>query len=402
MAVAKIGELTYETLADAITAANSIEGDVTITLIADIEFNSKCSITKNLIIDGAYTLTRATSYVGNLFTVSSGVTLTLKDFTVDGNNNWVLDAVAYDEALYSGTRVTDVATFITLEDGAPVATADLIIVSGSVITDGVTICNNAGTAAGGIFTVNSGATLTTKDTVITHIYSSSNNVVASVTSGGTWTIETGTEISDCYAGGNGGISRCDGHLIMNGGTIENNKAVNANGTVFMFYGSSSYFETNDGIIRGNSGCIGKNNGRNAAIYMHSKSTMVMNGGVIEVNVGWGSGGIDAPYTDGRGSTVTIYDGAVINNVAVSGGNTGDIRGSTEIIIYGGTFTQNVSEWCAEDYAVVQFADGTWGVKTILFQAYAQVDGIIYKADMYTCMNGVIYKVKAIQSRLDIN
>lgn len=402
MSVAMIGSTVYDTLAEAITAANTMDDAVTIILTADTTFGSAFTISNDITLEGSYTITRDVSYTGKFITVNAGVIFTLKDVTIDGNNYWTFDRASYDEALYSVTRVTDVAAFTTLEEGAPVAAADIFIVNGSMIMNGATIRDNAGKSGSGVFTISAGASLTTVDSTITHIYSPSDNVVASVASGATWTINEGTVISNCHAGSNGGISRSDsGAIIMNGGVIEDNTAINANGTVFMFYGANSYFEMNGGIIRNNSGLYGANNGRNAAVYMHSKSTMVMNDGLIEINVGNRCGGIDAPYTtDSNGSTVTIYGGSVINNVSASGYDTADIRGETAIEIYGGTFTQDVNQWAADGFSVQLQGDGTYSCVSHEYMSYACADGVMRSSEILVCVDGVIKSIDNICQCID--
>ena len=342
MAVAKIGELAYDTLSAAITAANAMENGATITLTSDIEFNAALTISKNITLEGYHTITRASNYTKTFMTISSGVTFTLKNVTIDSNHDWSFDMDRYNEYADNGIRTSDSTIFVTVEEGAPKSSAYMFVVKGNmIIDDGVIIQNNYGT---GLFSVSSGGTLTTNNCTFTHIYGISNNTIASIGGGGIWIINDGTLIAGNHGSGNGGMCRSDGHIIMNGGVIEYNTAVNSNGTVFMFYGAGSYFEMNSGIIRGNKGVYGSSNGRCAAVYMHTKSTMVMNNGLIEVNTGNSCGGIDAPYTtSSNGSTVTINGGSVTNNYSVMNQDYIDIRGDVAVVITGGTFTQDVSQ-----------------------------------------------------------
>lgn len=138
-------------------------------------------------------------------------------------------------------------------------------------------------------------TLNLTNTTIANCATNGGGLIASIT--GTDAIvyiEDGTKLNDNYAGSNGGILKIynNSQVVMNGGEIKNNKAHNTNGIVSMTYGATSTFILNDGIIANNSGIPGKNNGRNAAFYVHSKSKFVMNGGTIEYNEGTSSGGID--------------------------------------------------------------------------------------------------------------
>lgn len=407
MAVAKIGDSTYDTLAEAVTAANAIDNGATIELISDIALGQKLTVTKNITIVGEYTINRTTSYVGTLFTVNSGKTLTLDGGLVfDCCNNWTIDMDRYNSALMTGERVSDVYVFLTPADGGVVATARVFSVAGTLNLNNVTIKNHYSTNQGLIATSN-GATINLNGCHITHCASAKGSGLIVDASGSSIrvNINDGTLIDANFAGNNHGLFKMYSGAVttMNGGTIQNTTGCNANGVVIGLYGTGSTFIMNGGVITNNSAAAGASNSRNASIYVHRNATLIMNDGLISYNTGYGSGGIDAPYTTaGSASTVTINGGSIVHNVSIAGQDYADIRGSTQITITGGTFTQDVSQWCADDFGAVLLPDGTWCVKTTLFQAYVCVDGAIYKADMYTCMNGIIYKVDGIQSRLDLN
>lgn len=407
MAVAKIGEVTYETLADAVSAANSAGGQTTIELISDIELAQNLTISGDVTIRGAYVINRIATYVKTLFTVKAGGTLTLDGgLVLDCGNEWSFDMDGFNAASSSGTRVTDSYAFLTSEDGGVIATAYVFSVTGTLNLNNVTIQNHYSTTQGLISTL-SGATINLN---AAHIYHCTNATSSGLVATASTTkiyiyVNEGTIIENNHVGNNHGLFRLysGSVLIMNGGIIRNTTGINSNGVVVGLYGAGSTFIMNDGVITNNIGIYGASNGRNASIYVHQKATMIMNGGSISYNTGYGSGGIDAPYTTAtNGSTVTINGGSVTHNYSVMSQDYIDIRGGTALTITGGTFTQDVSQWCTEDYAAVKLPDGTWGVKTTLFQAYACVDGVVYEADMYVCMNGIICKVDGIQSCLDLN
>lgn len=407
MAVAKIGEITYDTLASAVTAANAASGEAVIELISDIELAQNLTITGNVTISGAHIINRTTAYVKTLFTVKAGGVLTLDGgLVLDCGNEWTFDMDVYNEALASGTRVSDIYTILASEEGGVVATARVFTVAGTLNLNNCMIRNHYSTNQG-LITTSTGATVNLNGVHIAHCANATNSgcVVEASAANIHVNINDGTLIDGNHSGNNHGQFRIysGAVLTMNGGTIQNTTGCNANGVVVGLYGEGSTFIMNSGSIINNTGVIGANNGRNASIYVHRKATMIMNGGLISYNVGYGSGGIDAPYTTAtNGSTLTINGGSVICNVSVSGQEYQDIRGGEAVTITGGTFTQDVSAWCAEDFAAVQLADGTWGVKTTLFQAFACVDGVVHKADMYACVSGRIYKVSGIQTRLDLN
>ena len=398
MAVAMINDISYETLADAIMAANNSEDGATIVLTSDIEFDAALTISKNIVLEGNYTITRALSYSGTFLTVNNGATLTIKDVTIDGNNNWTFDKVSYDEALYSKTVISNASVFITSQENAPIANKDIFIVKGSMILNNTTIRNHMGISGSNVFDL-TGTIILNNGTIITHNAAPSDSTIVAMNGGSTFIINDGAEINDTYAGRNGGISRCNNStIIMNGGIITGTNSVNTSGTVFMMYGTGAYFEMNGGEISNNTGVAGSSNSRNAAIYLHSNGQMVMNGGVITGNVGITAGGIT--YRNDS-SVLTINNGYVGNNTAVEEGYDDDIQANSNAQISGGTFTQDVSQWCADGYAIIQLPDGTWNVKTTLFQIYTCINGIMHKCDMYVCINGTIKKIDQMQSNLII-
>lgn len=407
MSVAKIGDTNYETLASAITAANGMEGGAIIELLSDIDLTQNLTISKNITISGTYTINRTTAYVKTLFNIKSGATLTLDGgLILDCGNNWSFDIDGYNDASSSGMKIDDPYAFLTSQTNGVVATAYVFTVTGVLNLNKVTIQNHYSTNQG-LISTSSGATINLNGAHIHHCANAtSSGLIVTASANNIYTyINNDTIIENNHVGNNHGLFRMysGAVLTMNGGIIRNNTGINSNGVVIGLYGAGSTFIMNGGIITNNTGVYGKNNGRNASIYVHQKATLIMNDGVISYNTGYGSGGIDAPYTTANnGSTVTINGGSVTHNYSVMSKDYIDIRGDVAIAITGGTFTQDVSKWCANDFAAVLLPDGTWGVKTTLFQVYVCVDGQIYSADMYTCINNVIYKVKGIQSRIDLN
>ena len=409
MAVAKIGDTTYDTLSAAITAANATSGSVIIDLIDNIVLASNLTIQNNITIQGNYTMSRTTSYIGTLFTIKANKVLTLDGgIVLECGNNWTMDMEIYNNALYSAIQLSSYTDFFTPEDGGVSVTAPVFNTTGTLNLNNITIRNHFGVSQR-LVTANSGAKINLNGAQILHcaIGNNSGLVVDAANSTIQVTINEGTLIDDCFVGNNHGLFKMysGAKTTMNGGVISNIRGYNSNGVVIGLYGTGSTFTMNGGSITHVCGIMSASNGRNAPIYVHRNGVFIMNGGTIAYNMGTSCGGIDAPYTtDGYTSTVTINNGVVAyNQVTIpTYANNCDIRGNDKVYITGGTYTQDVSRWCTEDYAAVQLSDGTWGVKTTLFQAYACMDGIIYKADMYVCKNGVIYKVDGIQSRLVLN
>ena len=143
----KIGDLQFDTLAEAVEAANAMTGEepVVIELMEDVELGQKLEISRDITIEGGYTIYRSNTYLGTLMAVSAGATLTLDGLTIDGNNDWVFDEAGYRDAVASGQRVSnDAVNFTTYEEGAPIANAAMITIAGeaTVVMNGSAIQNS--------------------------------------------------------------------------------------------------------------------------------------------------------------------------------------------------------------------------------------------------------------------
>ncbi len=373
--VAAIGRSLYLSLTDAISAANAADSGAVITLLKDVTLGEKLTITGDVTMSGEYTITRADDYTGTLFAVEADATLTLDDgLTIDGGNEWTLNEENYNKALNREISDTVWSDFVAGEVNAPNATAAMFIVKGSVIAGDVTVQNNFSTkdsnsGDGGIFKVETNASLTMNGAQIKHIATGGANSVAHLASGAVWTINEGTVISDTFAGRNGGVCRNDsGSIVMNGGEIKDNRSWNTNGTVFMMYQGS--FEMNDGLICSNSGVSGSANGRCSAIYLHASGVFTMNGGSICHNTGISYGGVDTNKTT---SVLTVTGGYIGENISVLGNENKDVNMYANSYITGGTFTQDVTEFCAIGYEAKYIEElGVYGIEQYYAAEYKGV------------------------------
>lgn len=355
--VAEVNGKQFETLSEAVAAANAIEGGATVKLLKNVTLGEKLTISGNVTIEGEYTITRDDSYAGTLFEVPAGATLTLDGkLVIDGGNNWTLNKNVYDSNLANGVKGTKRADVLTAEANAPKTTAAMFVVNGTVNANKVTIQNsysdkdsNGGDST--IFKLTGTASLTMTGATIKHIATGGANAVVYMKENTSWIINEGTLIDDTFAGRNGGVSRIDGNarIVMNGGTISNSRGINVNGTVFMFCNKTT-FEMNGGTICGNSGLCGANNGRLAPVYLHDSSSMTMTGGNICHNTGYLFSGIDIATANAK---LTISDGNVYGNETISNKyNYDDVAPGGHTTITGGWYSQDVTEWCAEDYFCV--------------------------------------------------
>lgn len=319
----------YEDLATAIENAADNEETI-ITLLTDIEIDSEITILENkkIVIDGksSHTITRSkdengTWYTGRLFNIKVTGELTLKNIVIDEGNIWTFNQEAYDEALLNAKQVTDTYAFITSQEDAPDVKGWTINNSGTVTVINSVIKNHYSSSSVGLFYGPSGSKIILKDTTITHCASTGSGVIASITGAdSTINVEEGTIIDGNYAGGNGGIFKIyyGAVVTINGGIISNTTSLNTNGVVSMTYGVGSAFIMNGGTLSNNSGVYGKNNGRNAPIYVHSGSKFIMNGGIIEENFGLATGGIDVAGHANAG--IELNGGTIQNNETTSRNN----------------------------------------------------------------------------------
>jgi uncharacterized repeat protein (TIGR02543 family) len=301
---------------------------------------------------GATERTISLSSSGSLFTINSGVTLTLENNVVlrgQGGNN---------------------AALVRVNDGGTLAMG-----SGSKIHGN----SNSSGNGGGVY-VNSG-TLTMSGGDI------SGNSVSSSSYGGGVYVNSGTfTMSDGTVSGNtgGGVYVNSGTLTMSGGVISGNSASSYGGGGGVYvYSNSGTFTMNGGEISGNTASSGggvysngtftMNNGAisgNIASYsgssysysaygggVYSSGTFTMNNGEISDNSA-SSSSYDNAYGGGvyvNYGTFTMNNGAISGNNASSGGgvyvrygtftmNNGEISGNSArsgggVYVDGGTFTK---------------------------------------------------------------
>ncbi|MBO5511092.1 MAG: hypothetical protein J6B24_05100, partial [Clostridia bacterium] len=351
---AAIGDVYYETLAEAITAANAMEGGATVTLLKDVTLSQKFTISGNVTIEGAYTLTRGDAYTGTLFVVNKGASLTLDGgLVIDGNNNYAFDADLYAQDLAACESVpeADSKKWFTPEEGKPVASAFMFTTTGGTINfKKITVQNNYSNGSG-VISAGANSTVLLDGATITHIAATNNSGIVTNVSGANINvvINDGTVIDGIHVGGNHGVFKVysGAKVTMNGGEIKNTTGWNSNGVVAGMYGGT--FVMNGGIICSNSSVYGPDNGRNAAIYLHANSVMEMNGGTICHNSGRSRGGIDSSKTS---SKLTITGGMVVDNVSLVGNADHDVGGTVGTwVITGGIYTQDVTEHVAPGYYV---------------------------------------------------
>ena len=234
--VAQIGDVKYETLADAIAAAN--DGD-TVTLLADV--TADVAINKNITLDlGGKTLTNTNS--GKATISVTGGTVTVKNGTVIGGTSY------YNIEVTKGSNAN-----LTLED----VTATAGNTGSSMIDNWGTLTIKSGTYTGGLNVVKSeeGSTLVISGGKFELNYAESEKYNGVILSAGTTTISGGEFTQNAMTPQWGYpqvvlAMQVDGYtskIEITGGIFTNNKS---GGSIFHGSGkaNSSNFEVSGGTF----------------------------------------------------------------------------------------------------------------------------------------------------------
>lgn len=378
-AVARVGSTCYETLAAAVGAANAVEGGTVITLLKDVNLGEKLTISKDVTIKGNATITRADNYTGTLFEVFAGAKLALDGgLVLDGANKWTFNENQYKEDLANGVYVdTGFNHYVVTEnETAPIATAAMFNVKGSVVMEKATIKNHMGNSNQRLFYLNGTSALTLNDgATITHCATAGKATVAYLDSADSvLTIKNGAMITDNYGSQHAALIRCEkGTFNMTGGEISQNYAAASNGSVLVMR-SGAVFNMTGGEISGNSSVQGNGGSNTPCIMLYNGAVMNISGGSIQNNTGYVTGGILSQ----NGATLNISgESKIIRNVALGQDYAAynDIYGGNGTVITGGTFTQKIeSSWLKNGYVLAENSDGTYGVERLMM---VEMDGKQY-------------------------
>ena len=343
--VAQIGDVKYDTLAEAVKNAKT--GD-TIVMTADTDISEtglSIASDKDITLDlNGHEVKAANTGAGNIKVYGK---LTLKDNT---------DTSANGEGQGKITTVTK--TYIYNQADQPIIYAvngDFVMQSGLIDTaTGITDNSTDGQFGVGVQNETANASVT---------------------------IEGGKIKAGWYAvSGNGNMINHDGNITVNGGILESTAD-------YAIYNPQKGTTTiNGGVIYGLSGGIAINRG-----------TLVVNDGMITSkgigNTGsWGdgTGGLNnaaihanANYGD---VTVSVKGGKVIaegNAVTIDKGT----AHTATVAISGGTFSSDVSAYCEKNYYTEQNEDKTYTVKSLKDVAVAQIGDTYYKSlvDAYVAL-----------------
>ena len=304
---ASFGDTNYDSLEEAIAAANTAGGRV--TLLHDVDLDTSITVSSDVEIYGDYTILRSDSYTGNLFTVSAGANLTLDGgVVIDGGNSWTVDMDALNTILMSDGNNSASLTVVSSESGV-VATASIFSVSGDVVMNKSTIRNHYTAAdAVALFDVLSGGSLTMNNGAsITHNCSTAGDGIILIKSGAGFTINDGAEISYNHSQNAYSIIWVNGNAEMNGGKMHHNTVfITADLGALIVLVDGGIMTVNDGSLCENTYVVPSNK-YSASVLMRDNTTFIMNGGVIEKNHGNSSTGV---YAYAPTSVLTLNSGAI--------------------------------------------------------------------------------------------
>ncbi len=244
----------------------------------------------------------------------------------------LLPAMAW--ATPEGSAITDAATELT--GGSYYLSCNVTLQGNLIVSGDATLDLNgyvlAGNGESNVITVQSGKTLTLKDS-----NTGSQTHKFTVDDDGLWTLdEDATENYEIVTGGvitggshtwGGGVYVDGGTLTMNGGNIVGNKAPSG-------YGGGVYI--NNGTLTMDGGSIVGNTATSSGGGVNVFSgTFTMNGGTISGNTATSSGG--GVYVNG--GTFTMSEGTISGNEATLGGG---VYNSNTFTMSGGEITGNTA------------------------------------------------------------
>lgn len=332
-AAAQIGETTYETLAEAIAAANNGE---TVTLLTNLDLSATgLTIAKDKAVTldlNGKTLKVANTNSGNIKVVGK---LTLEDSTDTDKNGtgtgkvWTETPYVYNSQDKVLVAAIDGGTFI-MESG--------LIDAASFTADNT----NEGQFAVSVQNENADATVI---------------------------INGGCIKAGWYAiAGNGQDTKYNGNITVNGGILE------STADYAIYHPHSGTTTINGGVVFGAAGGVSLNRGKlivnNGIITSKGTGTTGdwgdgtgnQNAAAINVNAQYGLASVEI-----KGGKITAEKDAIL----LTNGKDGTIS------VSGGTFSSAVKEeYCATGYIPTANADGTFGVKEGVY--VAKVDNVKYE------------------------
>ncbi|GBU28038.1 hypothetical protein R84B8_01596 [Treponema sp. R8-4-B8] len=303
-----------------------------------LSYSGKSGITITMNGGGAMK-TVSLSSNGALFTVGSGVTLTLNNnITLKGMNNNTSPLVFVNSGgnfILNGGKISGNTFTASSGDshGGGVYVNGGTFTMNSGVVSGNTAVNGGGVFNSGTFTMNGGAISGNAGSTSGSDASHGGGVFVN---GGTFTMSGGA-ISGNIAANGGGVFN-GGTFILSGGEISGNTISSSSGNI---HGGGVFtrgtFTMSGGAISGNTGSrSGSDSSYGGGVFVNG-GTFTMNNGAVSGNTvsslsGHGAGG--GVYL--QGGTFTMNGGAVSGNaVPISGGAFGG-----GICVRGGTFTMN--------------------------------------------------------------
>lgn len=333
-----------------------------ITLTGDVTLTSKMGVNKDIVLDlNGHTVTATGSSYFNTIEVYSGKTLTVQDSGVGGK---ITDSGLTGSA-FSADGVISSSGTLNLRGGTIESTKTncVRVKGGATILDGAALVCTASMKSGIEIYQNAATTATAeiKSGTMESVQYGLNvgkNHNATMT-GGTITV-TGSQAHGVQIGGN-----CDVSL--------KNCTINATGSQSAgVYAGSNKVTLEDVVI----------NGKSQAIFLNSECAVTVSGDkthltgtrVIVLNNGW---------SDSANSSLIITGGTVEGKIDRQG-----LQKLAKPVITGGTFTTDVSDYCAEGFEVRLKDDGSYDVieKTVVAQITR--DGVDEPLKFYTLQDAL--------------
>jgi uncharacterized repeat protein (TIGR02543 family) len=309
-------------------AMNSVSKDKVAVYVKDVSVTKSPSIFSNLSLAESLAWITENAEEGGDYTIilKSSEPIAPQTFSYSGKNvNITLNGSTAERILSLSAN----GSLFTVDSGVTLTLGNKVALQGRNSNTGSLVRVNAG----GALTMGNGSKVSGNTYYSTYAYGGGVYV-----NGGVFTMSGGeisgntatTNSSSAYAYG-GGVYVNSGVFTMNGGKISGNSAYSNGGGVYV---SSGTFTMNGGEISGNT--TNSTNANGGGVYVNSGVVFTQNGGKISGNSASGS-----YYSNGGGVYVYSSGTFTINGGEISGNTASSVYYSYGGGVYvGGTFTQS--------------------------------------------------------------
>ncbi len=383
--ICRIGEDEFQTIASAVAWAQmNNERDVTIEMMVDytmpvtdvVTIPAGYSVTLSTASDyegeGAATITRATGFIGPMFTNRG--TLNIADsyeatkIIIDGNG----ENVEAQSAVIENSGTLNVCAGGTVRNANSTGNGGAIYATGPVNITGGSLANNHAQNGGAIYSTV--AVAVSSGTITGN--TATTNGGAIYMAGGIVTISEEGVISNNLATNGGGVYLENSDMQMSGGAMRGNKADDTNGLGGAICNASGTVSISGGTIGGESDEEANTAWNGAAVYVGSGIVNAFSGGRITGNITMSDAGgaVGIPSDNGTSVKLNFSGSAYIYNNTQSNGAAANVCLSADTDTVINALSLNEEEDDAPRIGIFVPGEGTLyanrGISKSIFGGYA--------------------------------